>query len=263
MTTYCLCEPCRTAYSIRTDSARLAALLRLQYGEYFYPGRAEGFPISVTETGGRFEIRTPQGVRTAQFPLQAIDDILFENTRFDGDIFALHGAAVEWNGTACLFLAATTGGKTTLASYLTSQGFGYITDDCILLERESFRVRPCCTPIHLREGGLEVLRRRRAVPEGLRLLDDGAVKRYVYTPRRRAGRALPLGAIYFIQRTEGENRLLPMTATERITELMKAPVTDYPVNAEYLKFLSRLAKEKCGRLLYSEMDFAAEVMQNG
>ena len=63
-----------------------------------------------------------------------LDEIIFDNTNYDRRIFALHGAAVEWKGKGYLFLAATASGKTTLASYLTSQGFGYITDDCILLD---------------------------------------------------------------------------------------------------------------------------------
>ena len=87
-----------------------------------------------------------------------LDEIIFDNTNYDRRIFALHGAAVEWKGKGYLFLAATASGKTTLASYLTSQGFGYITDDCILLDRVDFQVYPCHTLLHLRDGGVDVLK---------------------------------------------------------------------------------------------------------
>lgn len=87
-----------------------------------------------------------------------LDEIIFDNTNYDRRIFALHGAAVEWKGKGYLFLAATASGKTTLASYLTSQGFGYITDDCILLDCVDFQVYPCHTLLHLRDGGVDVLK---------------------------------------------------------------------------------------------------------
>ena len=89
----------------------------------------------------------------------AIDEIISNNTEYDNSIFALHGAAVEWNGKAILFLASTTSGKSTLTSYLTKNGFGYITDDCILLDRTSCDIHPYSTPIYLRDGGLEILKR--------------------------------------------------------------------------------------------------------
>ena len=53
-----------------------------------------------------------------------------------------------------------------------------------------------------------------------------------------------------------------MTTTEKLAELLHSPITPYPITSEYLKLLSRLAKEDCVRLKYSDMAYAAEVIQN-
>ena len=41
---------------------------------------------------------------------------------------------------------------------------------------------------------------------------------------------------------------------------MKAPITQYAVNGEYLQFLSRLAKTNCFRLKYCDMNYVKELL---
>ena len=43
---------------------------------------------------------------------------------------------------------------------------------------------------------------------------------------------------------------------------MKAPITDYTVNGEYIRFISRLAATACYELFYSDMAYVAQVIQN-
>lgn len=197
-------------------------------------------------------------------PVTAIDRYVFDHTAYDESVLALHGGAVEWRGEAYLFLAATTSGKTTLTSYLTSCGCGYVTDDCILIDRSDFCVHPFTTPIQLRDGGLEVLKRYQAVPEGLALLEEGdALRRWVYTPENRVKEELPLKRIFFIERTEHENAVINMTTTERMTALMKSPITNYTITGDYLRLLSCLAKVECHVLRYCDMRYVKELIQNG
>ena len=250
---------------IRTNCENLVCSLRLQYGRYLCEGEeADGSTITVVKHEASYRIDFAGKIIEADCPLEKIDSILFEHTRFDDWIFAIHGAAVEWQGQAYLFLAATTSGKTTLAAYLTSQEFGYITDDCILLDRTSLLVTPFSTPLHLREGGLEVLRRYRAAPDKPTLLDDPVIRRYIHTPENCVTEPLPLGRIFFIARTEQENRLVPMSGNEKMAALMKSPITNYPLTGEYVRFLSRLAQSAdCRRLYYSDMAYVAEVIRHG
>ncbi|MBQ9121531.1 MAG: hypothetical protein IJY12_04105 [Clostridia bacterium] len=263
MIKFYLTLPFRACYCIATDCEVLARELNFQYGRYLLTeGKAER-SLTVTREASRYRFASPDEEFSTDLPLQAIDRYLFEQADYDPHIFALHGAAVAWDGQCFLFPAATTGGKTTLTAYLTEQGFGYLTDDCILLDREDFRIHPCAEPLHLRDGGVEVLRRYGALPDGLQSLGEATRRRYVYTPKTAVTEALPLRCIYFIERTEDENRVVPMSMNERIAALMQSPITPYTVTGEYLRFLSRLARVDCYRLRYKDMDYVKELLQNG
>ena len=243
-----ICRPFhRPNFKISGDD-RLFDSLRLQYGRY----------ISESPVAGAYEIEvTPQMVN----PLAEIDEIIFDNTVYDEAVLALHGSAVEWDGRAHLFLAATGSGKTTLAAYLTNSGFGYITDDCILLDRSNFQVYPYNCPIHLRNGGLEVLKSLGKVPAGLQYLDDAVMGRYIYTTQNCVTEPLPLGGIYFVERNETANSTHQLSTNENIAELMKSPIINYEITPGYLQLLARLAKETCRRLIYTDMDFVAEIIR--
>ncbi len=277
MTAYCLRLPYQAPFIIQTGSSWLASLLRLKYGRYLFPVSlssstafgdvpAGGELITVAEEKGVFTVGfRGQSVETDD-PLQEIDRLHFENVVYDPRILALHGAAVEHDGRAHLFLASTTSGKTTLAAFLTAaKGCGYITDDCILLMRDTFAVQPCGTPVHLREGGLEVLRRCSCEPEAPQLLDTPTIRRYVYAPSHCIDEPVPLGAVYFIRRvdTPEQNARISLSANEKMTRLLKSPITDYPLSPAYLRTVAALAGKPCCDLLYGDMEYVWEVMQNG
>jgi len=180
----------------------------------------------------------------------------------DSSIFALHGAAVEYNCKAYIFLASTTSGKTTLASYLVSNSFGYITDDCILLDKNNFTIHPVKAPIQLRTGGLKVLKDYKAEPQNIEVIENEKDLRYVYMPDNYINNPLPIEKIFFIRRTANINSLIPMNTTTRITELMKSPIREYPVTSEYIRFISQLTKYECQYLLYHDMNYVIEVIKN-
>lgn len=267
MISLCLKMPHQSSFFVRTDMASVADSLRQKYGIFAVTGETDAdYAIDVAQADADgFCVVTAGGesVRTHN-PLRVIDDFIFDHTKYAENIFALHGAAVEHAGRVWVFLASSMTGKTTLTAYLTAQGFGYLTDDCILLHRDTCRVTPCPTPLHIRDGGLEVLKRYESVPEGLQILSEGEYTRYVVTPVNRVREDLPLGGIFFISRTGDTNALSGMPANERIMELMKAPITHYKPSADYLRFLSRLAIQgNCRRLVYHDMAYVAEVLRRG
>ena len=199
-------------------------------------------------------------INTAR-PIFHLNRFLFDNPSYDDNILALHGAAVEWRRKCYVFLAPTTIGKTTLTSYLTHCGCGYLTDDCVLLDRKSCMVYPFSMPLHIRDGGLNVLKTYNALSPNLsKLFEQDGICRYVYTPKNTAECATPLGEIFFLERTETENAVLPMSTTEKLTTLLQSPITVYPITAEYLRFLSELGKRYCKRLQYCDMNFVKEVI---
>lgn len=256
--------PFQTAFHITTDCEELIGFLKLKYGKYVSSSKSiNAKKIIVLKNGDLYHVEFENKISDEKSAVLAIDSILFENTVFDEAVFALHGAAVEYNGKAYLFLASTTSGKTTLASYLTSIGFRYITDDCILLSRDTFEVFPCSTPVHLRDGGIQVLQKLNALPSGLAVLDDSFIRRHVYTPENCTETPTPLGKIFFISRTENENQLAELNTTSRMSRLLHSPITVYKVTPEYLRFISSLAKTDCYELRYCDMDFVSQVIKNG
>lgn len=255
--------PYQTSFTVKTNCCELVNSLKLKHGTYIKDEKNTDFLITATKKGHLYELSFGDKQFTTDIPLRKVEDIMYENRKYDEAIFAIHGGAVEHKGGAYLIVASTTSGKTTLTSYLTSQGFGYITDDCILLDRKSFQVHPFGTPIHLRGGGYNALEKLGCAPKDAQLLDDVSIKRYVYTPENCILRPLPLKKIFFITRTEELNLSGKMSTNEKLTALLKSPITEYTVDGKYLSFLSQLAGMPCEKLYYRDMSFVAEVIKHG
>ena len=257
--------PCRTPYALITNCQHLTKLLRFKHGMYMISSAkfTHHNTIKAIGTHHTYAVSYKNNYCITRHPLQAIEEILHAHRTFPPNIFALHGAAIEHNRQAYLFLAPTTTGKTTLTSYLTTQGFGYITDDCVLLDRETFTIHPYTTPLHLRSGGVAVLKEYNALPDTLEYLDDPAFQRYVYTPDNCITDSLPLGRIFFITRTKHDNHIEEMNGTQRMTALLKSPIIEYPLTSEYMQFIARLSKVPCNQLFYCDMNYVTEVIKNG
>ena len=255
--------PHQAEWIIETDCPEIISKLEMKYGKYVSECKEFRHPeISIFKNHGiDYTVTVEDGVINTARPIFHLNRFLFDNPSYDDNVLALHGAAVEWEGKCYVFLASTTTGKTTLTSYLIHCGCGYLTDDCVLLDRGSCTVHPFSMPLHLREGGLNVLKKYNALPKNLsELFEQDGICRYVYTPKNTVECAIPLGEIFFLERTETENAVLPMSATEKLTALLKSPITAYPITAEYLRFLSNLGKTYCKRLKYCDMNFVKEVI---
>ena len=254
--------PSRTIFAVVTDDSEFAKNMKAQYGVHLREGMANGpcKKVSILRDDQQFRVTFEEDSVLVNDPLQAFSSILFEHTQYDDSILALHGAAVEWNGKAYLFLAHTSGGKTTLTSYLVSHGFGYLSDDCILLDRKTLDVFPSPKPVHLRYGGLNILRKL-GIDPSCEMVGTPPNERYVFEPDIVINGPLPLGEVFFIERTESENSMEELPANERIEKLMKSPITPYAVSREYLRVLLLLAGKGCRILHYSDMDYVRKVVQ--
>ena len=253
--------PFQSTFSVKTNCKSLASVLQLWFGRYIsFSEKPADFSIRATFQKNTYKIQASDFNCTTKAPLHVIHDYIFEHVRYDNSVLALHGAAVSWNGSAYLFLAATTGGKSTLAAYLSAKGFGYLTDDCILLDRNTLHIHPYSKPIHLRPGGYQVLEKYGCAP-ACTCSGTASDRRFIYTPENTVDTALPLAHIYFIKRTEHENQTMAMDTTERIFELMKAPAVVYPINGEYLKLLASISGIPCSRLQYSSLNYITDTIK--
>jgi len=264
MYTFYLSLPFRPIFSIESTCDRLIEKFILQYGIYLkeHIDTTADISFRITKRAQGYILFYPEGNHYTETPLLDIGRYISRKTTIKDDILALHGAALEYNREAYIFLAPTTTGKTTLTSYLSSSGFGYITDDCVIIDRNDFKVHPYSTPIHLRDGGVEVLKKLGAFPIGVKTVEEGSFsRRHVYTPLNMISEAIPLKRIYFIERNETENKLVTMSSTERATELMKSPIIPYDITADYIKLIMRLSKIECQRLIYKDMSFVKEMIE--
>ena len=262
MNAFYVVVPFQSSFSISTNCDEIKNILYLQYGSYVTRSPCSvDFSFSIFFDGNRYMLTTPEDSHYTKYPVYEMECYLFENKTYSSEFLALHGAAVEWRNQAYLFLAPSAAGKTTLACYLVNQGFGYITEDCILLRKSDFHVFPYTAPIKLRHGSLKVLVQHKACPENLKILaNPPGNKRYVFFPNNCISKPLPLSAIYFIQRTEGENCLIKLNGGECILALMHSPITNYEISIDYLQTLSQLAQKNCFRLRFSSMNYVKNLI---
>lgn len=258
-------SPFQTSFCVETEDKALLTNLRLKYGRYCAEhGESDAPCFKVTRdlASNRYRILWRGEESSFISPLGYLAREIGQSRQFSPRVLALHGAAVVHDGGSYVFLAATTSGKTTLTTFLTQNGFGYLTDDCVLIDRETLEVFPCTTPIHLREGGVSVLRQYGCCPTLAHLQDPG-FERWTFTPLRCEEEPVPLKQIFFLQRTEGENAVVDLPTNEIFSRLLTSPIVEYSLTADHLKMISRLAQGVPKELRYADMNYVKEVLHRG
>ena len=123
METITIIPPFQTAFNITTNCSDLIDFFKLKYGNYIstFPAQ-EAETITAIKKGNIYSIAfLGETISDANAAL-AIDKIMFEHTRYDEKIYALHGGAVEWEGKASMLLAPTTSGKVHSQAILPAEG---------------------------------------------------------------------------------------------------------------------------------------------
>ena len=265
MKTKCLIRPFhKPIFKFIIDCDNLLSSLSLHYGDYLMDKTCdECFEIRISkENENRYLVSYNNNKIHTKHPVFIINDIIYKNTKFTDEVLALHGAAVEWNKKAYIFLAATTSGKTTLASFLTFSGFDYITDDCVLINKENLCIYPYNCPIHLREGGYSVLKQKNVITSDISIIYNDNTQRYIFTPKNCITNSLDIGGIFFIERTENINCVNNISTNESIVLLMKSPITTFDINVEYMKTIVSLSRCGCQFLQYKDMEFVRDIIKD-
>lgn len=256
--------PLQTGYIVETQCGHLLKQCELNYGVYAHRVdvlNKNDNVISVNSEFQQYKITFNNKMEVSPSAISTIRRLIFDNSIYNSEILAFHGAAVEYRNRAYVFLASTTTGKSTLSSYLTSIGLGYISDDCVLIDKKSHFVYPCTTPIHLRKGGLDVLRFCGHEPSFYEELNDGIVERFVYTPANFIRSALPLEHIFFISRSDSENSVEGLNSFFAVQQLLFSPITHYEISTSYLKDIANIVNHtRCDKLVYCDLDFVAETV---
>ena len=248
-------------FIIKTNNPRFASELKKIFRSYISEDDAgnEVMEIGVDFDGQTAKITLDNKTWQSDDALQEISNILYENIHIINGIFAMHAAAVSIGDKSAVMTAPTGTGKTTLTTYLIHKGFDYLTDDCVFIDLADFSVIPCGNDIHLREGGVEVLKQHHIQPKSIERFEDETIQRFLFAPQNTIKEKKELGVILFLERCQ-ENRVQEISTSERLMELMKSPLTPYSIHREYLEFLRRLAQKPCMKLFYRDMDFVADYL---
>lgn len=215
--------------------------------------------INKRESVYEFEVDGERG--ETLYPLILINNLLLHSFVQDGDVLALHGAAIEFDKKAFAFLAPSGKGKTTLVSYLIANGFGYVTDDCLLIDSKKLIVYPCTTPIHLRKSGFDVLNEYGAVPNEFVLLEGLNEKRFVFTPNCCFKNPLEIRCVFFSEYNNTFNDCVELPSVERVQELLISPMKSYKISPSYLESIISISKVKMFKLRYSDLYYVRRLLE--
>jgi hypothetical protein len=193
-------------------------------------------------------------------PIQVLENLIFDLIEIQDNIFALHAGAVSHNDKAFVFAASTNIGKTTLTAFLSLNGFDYVTDDCVFIDMQNNDVYPYHKPIHLREGGLQVLKNYNTTIQNFKFINIQTLQRYIFTPPNISLSKLKIADIFFIERTNNENSITNISTYNSLLLLIKSPIKSYKLTHEYLNFL-HLISNKCKLLKYSDMNYVLNYLK--
>lgn len=241
------------SYTIDTNCDDIVKNLSSLYGAYCSNSADGSIVISVGISGDKYTVNWDNRQFIITEPMGCIHNIIYSTKKITSGIFAMHAGAVCHNGKASIFAAATTTGKTTLISYLIQSGFEYVSDDCVFIDMADLSVYPFHNPLHLREGGAEILRKCGKLPNDLTYADE----RCIFLPQNLSPEKMEIEKIYFIERTDNENIVLPMDRKDSFNRLMFSPIVAYSITPEYMRFLNKLTPF-CRTLRYSDMVYVME-----
>jgi len=108
-------------------------------------------------------------------------------------LLALHAGGITWEDKAMLLVGKSRSGKSTLTAALLGEGWDYLSDDMILVERGSLDVKSMPCSLGVKPGGWELLASRfpGCEPPRQHLRADGQSVGYFSPPLPRRGFLLP------------------------------------------------------------------------
>lgn len=127
---------------------------------------------------------------------------LLENSYTEGGFLTLHGACMIYENKAMIFLADSMIGKSTLSAFLYHKGFGYVTDDRVIVDTNKKVVIPFPKPIMLRPGGKEVLMKRYELDIETMQFKCGRIFRELLITNVSYNEVIPVKRIYVLSRNE-------------------------------------------------------------
>jgi hypothetical protein len=180
-------------------------------------------------------------------------DIL-DDTR---DLIALHGALLVRNGKGLVLCGRPGAGKSTLATFLTEEGYRYESDDICMIDRNG-KALGVPFPASLKGESWRLLSRFGSKISGLPVhrRPDGDLVRYFAPRERPTSRKVAIDRILYLERTEnGRPALRTIAFDEAVARLVEGAYSSSHglTKSQVQHFLDMLARVRFDELRYSEL----------
>lgn len=248
-------------YHITTKEKLIYETLHLYFGKYCIDIKihsCDSLNINIYKNNEIYIVEYDSSIIRTIDPIKTINKIVSDYSKISSMYYAFHGGAIEYNNEAIILLAHTHMGKSTFVTFLTFNGFNYITDDCILINREDKRVMSYTTPIRLRKGGITVLQKETSeILKNVKLLSF--TDRYIYAPKTEAQGTFKISKIIFLELSD-ENHKSFLDFEKTFSLLIASTCTSYSFSKQYIAFLSELSSEGAYYIKYNSLKDAYEML---
>lgn len=157
---YLYSENCSWKIKISTESCRVKNIIKKIFGELVSEEKVVGkieeeLEIIINESNNKYILEG----RNCTYKLDSIDKVAFylyriidklteEYSKDEYSIF--HGGVMKKNTNSIAIIAPSMSGKSTLITYLYTNGYRYVSDDYIFVNRENLLVNSYPMPVSLR-----------------------------------------------------------------------------------------------------------------
>lgn len=184
-------------------------------------------------------------------------------------LLALHAGGIAWEDRAMLLVGKSQSGKTTLTGAMVGEGWDYLSDDMILMNRGSFSARAVPSSLTIKPGGWEMLASRfpgRQAPRP-HIRADGQTVGYISPPKPRQGFCVPrlVRWVVFPSRDpglpEGIRALPPLEGLQRLlTHCCGVPASLLP--ADIRRMVDASADIRWFEMTLTDLDAAVATLQS-
>jgi hypothetical protein len=256
-------------FEVQADAAddRRAADSVLEHLQHSFAGNADAVLRIVRRRGRWLLLRTGTQLDECR-TLAGVAPMLHANTlmlaftkapRFA----ALHAGAVLRDGQCVVLPAASGHGKSTLTAALVAEGYGYLTDDFVILTEPSIRACPVPLGLGLKEGSWAVLADR--IPalfeQRVHVRADGKRIRYLPLPPAAPNECVPVRALVYPQyRPSATTNYRRIRPAEALTLLAAAGYETRLSGRTVRSLVEWVCAVPSYELVYGDLDHAVAAM---
>jgi len=175
----------------------------------------------------------------------------------------LHAAALAWQGNGLILCGKSSSGKSSLAAWLTAEGFQYLTDEIIELPLNGDMIHGLPRSITLKHGSAFIWKSRlpNIETQGFLSFEDGGawIDPYLFHQDAVAKSSTPQVLVFPQYQADAPLQTQKLTTAEALFRLLEALVNARNLPGHGMEGATRLAKQvKAYSLTYSDIEEATD-----